>query len=511
MHGRTGRTRAAALLAAALTFSTPVFSGDPPPAAQLRAPYASAKSASEVLAPSMYGPSETLPIDLPTVIRLVNENSPLVGVARARFQEALARQDRAELLYLPNLAGGLTYYRLDGQTQNQRGDIFNVSRSTLFAGGGPQLRLDLADAFFQPLVARRLTDAAGLDAQATTLRAQYDAVSAYFDMVLATTQLLINADTLARAEQMLKYAKTADAVGQSKTKADVHRAQTEVHLRRQERLDLIGRAGAASARLGRLLLLNPTVDLVPADAVVPVVVVPGACTLEDLIAMARTNRPDLAAQRVLVAASAERVRQARLSPYIPKVTLDYSLGAFGGGRGDFIGQFDGRGVLGAQVYWEVQNLGFGNAAQVRERQAGQLASHYQLIDAESRAAAEVTEAAKLASARFGTLDDAQKAVKEAIEMYRILQESSFNMVGGPQARYDSLEPLLAIQALNTARTQYLTEVVEFNRAQFRLYTAIGHPPEAALKSQATVPIEVPLAPIASVLPDPKRPPIPPKQ
>ena len=59
----------------------------------------------------------------------------------------------------------------------------------------------------------------------------------------------------------------------------------------------------------------------------------------------------------------------------------------------------------------------------------------------------------------------------------------------------ALEPLLAIQALNQARSLYLNEVIEFNRSQFRLYTALGQPPLSALPALATTPLAVPVVPL----------------
>src|SRR5438132_8264852 len=56
-----------------------------------------------------YAMEETLPIDLPTVIRLVDGNSPAVGFAQARVREAQARLDRAELQWLPNFSLGTAY------------------------------------------------------------------------------------------------------------------------------------------------------------------------------------------------------------------------------------------------------------------------------------------------------------------------------------------------------------------------------------------------------------------
>jgi outer membrane protein TolC len=418
---------------------------------------------------------------------MVDANRPLSGFAQARVREALARQDRANVQWIPTLAYGLTYNRFDGQTQNQRGEVFGVSRSNLFAGGGLSLRVDTADAYFDRLVARRLTSAEQSSAFQTTLTAQLDAALAYVDLVEAHGRLAVNADTLTRAEAMLKYALSAKEAGISKTAADANRAATEVYTRRRERTDLLGRTGAASARLARLLLLPPTVELRPAETVVaPLVLVDTSCTLDDLLRAADAARPDLAAHAGLVAAAGERVRKARSGPLLPRVVLEQQVGGFGGGVNARLGNFEARNALGASVYWELNNLGLGDAALVRESRAAYDQAVFRLTEAQARASAEVVEAARTAAAQYDSLDAAEKAVAEAVEMYRKLQESSFNMPG-PRAQYDPLEPLIAIQQLNQARLQYLGAVVDFNRAQLRLHTALGCPVDRIAAAPPTAP------------------------
>jgi outer membrane protein TolC len=428
-----------------------------------------------------YAASETLPIDLPTVFRLVDANSPAVGVARARLREAEAQLDKAEVLWLPSIQAGSAYNRFDGQTQNQAGAVFGVSRANLFSGGGVALSVDTGDAYYQPLVARQVTRAAAFEERNAELAAQLDAVLAYLDLVQAHAQLAINADTLARAEQMLKYAQDAQASQLAKTAGDVNRARTEVFLRRQERADLQGRAGAAAARLGQLLLLDPAVVLVPAEpAVAPLELIDPAKTLDDLVAIAIANHPDLAANRALVAAAWDSVRRAKHAPFLPKVALVDQVGTFGGGLNADLSNFSARNALAVQIYWELQNLGFGTAATVRAERAAYDAAAYRVAETQARVTATVAEAARTAAAKAAGLDLARQAVAEATELYRKLQETSFNMVG-PRAQYDALEPLLAIQALNQARTQYLLAVIDYDRAQFRLFTALGHPAECAAR------------------------------
>jgi hypothetical protein len=109
-------------------------------------------------------------------------------------------------------------------------------------------------------------------------------------------------------------------------------------------------------------------------------------------------------------------------------------------------------------------------------------------------AAEVTAAAKLARKRHQTLTTAQTAVIEALETWRRLEAASRQLLEGGKL-VDTLEPFIAVQALNQARTQYLLEVIEYNRAQFKLFTAMGQPSADALPKATAEPLKVPALPI----------------
>lgn len=440
--------------------------------------------------PPIEPPVERFGIDLATTLRLADASNPVIHLARTRIAEASARLDQANLLLLPNVTAGITYIRHDGQIQNAIGNVFGTSRQSLFAGGGITARVDLADAYYQPLVARRLADAAAAGANAVRNNILLDAVSTYLDLLAIHAALAINADTTARAEQMLNRAEAADEAGLNRTKGDVPRARVELALRKQERIDLEGRAGAISARLARLLLLQPTIHLAPAEpGVVPLVLISASFTMEDLVHIGQTTRPELHVARSVYAAAQERLARERYGPLLPRVQLDYLVGDYGGGRNDDLQNFSSRGDLTASAYWEIQNFGLGNHARIREREAGLDASGWEIRDLEARVASEVVESARLSAARYASLKDAQQAVTQAVELYRRLDATSFGMIG-PRPQYDALEPLLAIQALNNARVQYLTAVIEFNRSQFRLLTALGQPALEAEPRPQALPVPV---------------------
>lgn len=417
-----------------------------------------------------------MPIDLPSVIRLVDANSPAVSIAQARIREAQARLARAEVQWLPNLTAGVAYNRFDGQTQNQGGAVFGVSRANLFAGGGPTLNLDLSEAIYRPLIERQLSSAEQLRARATCLASELEAVLAYIDLLQIYSLLEINADTIAKAESMLTAAENAKDAKLDRTAGDVNRAKTEVLFRRIERIELIGKTGVASSRLGRLLLLDPNLQLIPADiSVVQIDLIDSKTTLDELISTAVRNRPDLAALRNVIGAAWANVKKQEEGPRLPKLAVTNQTGAFGGGLNGDLGNFDSRNALSAQLYWEIKNLGFGNRAEMDERRAILSQARIQLVESQARACAEIVEVAQTAAAKQESLMLAEQAIEQATELYRINKEGTLNVVDAKNL-FDALRPLQAIQTLNQARQNYLNAILDYNRAQYRLYTLLGTNP-----------------------------------
>jgi outer membrane protein TolC len=250
-------------------------------------------------------------------------------------------------------------------------------------------------------------------------------------------------------------------------------------LRRIERQELEARAATASARLVRLLVFDPAVTLLPADeAAVPIDIFPTDAELDALVAAAIRNRPELAAALWQQEAAETRARQARYSPLIPRLQAEYLGGSFAGGKNSAMSSLEARGDFAGQVFWELRGLGFGNLADMRLRDAERDRAALVAVAARAQVASEVVDAFRAAAARRASLDEARTADKEAREMYRKLSATSFGMIG-PRGQFDALEPLLAVQALNQSRLQLLAATLDYNRAQMRLLTAIGQPPEAA--------------------------------
>jgi len=178
-----------------------------------------------------------------------------------------------------------------------------------------------------------------------------------------------------------------------------------------------------------------------------------------------------------IAVAQTRVRQERVRPWLPIVSVGYSGGLFGGGSNlaaTEFGPLKGRSDFDAFAVWNMQNLGFGNRAQVRRADAevGQAVAGFDLAvnqirrevaaaQAEARAAARQIETAKAA------LAVAEEGLK--LEMQRIADPA----LGRPIETLDSFRQLLE------ARQELIRAAIAFDVAQFRLFVAVGSDPASA--------------------------------
>jgi outer membrane protein TolC len=247
----------------------------------------------------------------------------------------------------------------------------------------------------------------------------------------------------------------------------------------------------ASADLIRTLSLDAAVVVEPIESPsLEIAIIPPDRPVDDLIVQALTNRPELAAQQALVQATLQRLHQEKLRPLIPSVLLRgaatnptgiLSSGVFGGGTDGRIGDFSARNTMDLELLWEFQNLGLGNRAIIKQRRAERDLSVLELFRTQDRIAAEVVQAHAQLESAVARLQEAKDGLKDASESatQNIEGMSQTKKAGGnvillvirPQ------EAVAAVQALAQAYVDYYGAVNDYNRAQFRLYRALGNPAE----------------------------------
>ena len=327
------------------------------------------------------------PIDLISALRLAGERDLDIAIAQQRIDQSLANLMKARVLWLPSLFLGPTYYRADGQVQTVTGQVVNVNRSSLFLGGTatlanafpapaagtgyPQLNsmgsvLRISDSIFEPLAARRVVDANRAGLRASTNDALLEVAEAYLDLQQVSGQLAIFREAAANAETLANITASYNKAGQG-LEADYRRALAEFKHQRKNIQDASGRLLVASTNLTRLLVLDARLVVAPVEPAETVLcLIPDDVDLNDLLVQALQNRPELAQSQQLVQAAIVRLKQARLRPFIPSVAATYGGGGLGGGPGLVLRQLLApRGDFIASVFWEAQNLGFGDFAIMR--------------------------------------------------------------------------------------------------------------------------------------------------
>lgn len=425
-------------------------------------------------------------VDLPTALHLSNARPLDVQLAAQRIRAAQAQLDQAKALWIPTIYLGVDYARHDGQLQDIAGRVFNVNRSSLMAGVGPSAVFSFGDAWFAPQAAEQVVRARQYERQTSVNDVTLSVATAYFDVQQARGEVAGALDSARRAEELL--VRTQELTSGLVPKIEVNRTRAELSRRRQAVESAYGRWESSSAELGRVLRLPAAAAAAPVEPPhLQIELVDLKRSIDELVVIGLTNRPELENRQALVAATLTRLKQEKLRPLTPSLLLrgngtnpagTLSTGAFGGGERDDMQNFGARNSLDVQILWELRNLGFGNAAAVREREAESRAAVLEMFAIQDRVAAEVVQAHSQAQRAFNRIRPAEEGLVDAIET------AHRNVEGMSQTRragdvlilvFRPQEVVASIQSLDLAYRDYFGAVGDYNRAQFRLYRALGCP------------------------------------
>ena len=166
--------------------------------------------------------------------------------------------------------------------------------------------------------------------------------------------------------------------------------------------------------------------------------------------------------------------------------MTYSGGGFGGGVGSSFGSFNTRGDAAVSLFWELSGLGLTDRGHIRIANAQRHTADIDVVRAQAQVSNDVVAAYKARVAAAEAMDDARQSVSEAIESLDLNLTNIRRGAGLPGATRP-IEVLQPIQALAQTRTDYLAAVLAYDRAQFRLYRAIGWPTQLGPNASQLVP------------------------
>jgi hypothetical protein len=209
-------------------------------------------------------------------------------------------------------------------------------------------------------------------------------------------------------------------------------------------------------------------------------------TLDEMMPIALTNRPELAAHQALVQAVVAQIRQEKARPFLPNILLNgfqtpnelLQAGIFGLGPNSSLNQWVGRDDFSVQPLWQLDAFGLGNLARIKEQRGNQSMAIIEFYKAQDMVAADVTRAQARVQSAAARVVQADRAMRSGIVTlngnFEGLRQTTrlgsvLVLVNRPQ------EAVFALQLLNVAFNEYFTTVAEYNRAQFELFHALGYP------------------------------------
>jgi outer membrane protein TolC len=427
-----------------------------------------------------------LPINLATALRLSDARPLIVAAAQASVWVAEAQLTRAKVLWVPQLNIGFDYTRHDGGGPDfNKGIMTAPSVNFFYGGGGLIMNVATTDIIFQPLVARQQLNAQQAGIQTAKNDAVFNTADAYFQVhqyrgmyTGALYAIERGHDLIERITQLSK-----DLV----PKVEVDRARNFVADLEQQATSAREAWRVHSADLTQVLRLDPRAVVVPLEHDhLQLTLIDPARTLDDLMPVALINRPELAAQQAMVQASLAALRREKVRPLTPTILTNgfqtpgeyIQGGIFGLGPNNTMNQWAGRDDISLQPLWQLEALGIGNLARIKEQRGMQSMAIIEFFKAQDGIAAEVTRSLARLQSATARISQADRALRTAIITFNgnyegLKQTTRFGnvlvLVNRPQ------EVVFALQLLKLALDDYFTTVAEYNRAQFEVFHALGYP------------------------------------
>jgi outer membrane protein TolC len=446
-----------------------------------------------------------LPINLAVALRLADARPLIVAYAQAGAWIAEAQFQKAKVLWVPTFMMNANYFRHSGMMDFNRG--VNIPPGTNILGqpdpasfGRPLDQnfnwfitgvslfqvIAVTDAIFQPLAARQNLNAKRWDIQTAKNDVLQETARSYFNVHRFRGRYAGGIYCVEQGRRLLE--KINNLKEELIPRVEVDRARNLLAFLEEAAVADRENWRVVSADLTQILRLDPRAVVQPMEPDhMQITLIDPSRSLDDLIPIGLTNRPELAAQQAQIQAAAVRIRQEKMRPLLPSILLTgfqtpggmpMQAGAVGTGSGLKMNNWSFRDDVSVQLVWQLQELGFGNAALVKKRRGEQSKAYAELYQIQDTVAAEITQAQANVQSAGARVVQAERALQTGLVTFRA------NLEGlGQTVRFENVlhivyrpqESVYALKLLKLAFDEYFETVAEYNQAQFELFHALGYP------------------------------------
>lgn len=410
------------------------------------------------------------PIDLPATLRLAGAQNLEIQIALERLKEAEADRLSAVERFFPWIAPGIGYHRRDGVAQAvPSGTISDAHFQSYSPGASITAQVDLGDAIYKSLATKQLVKASDQALETQRQEAISKAAKAYFDLAKARGLVEVAKAALVTSQEYEQQLHEAVGAGIA-FKGDELRIQTQTKQFQIDARQALEQQRVAAVELSRILHLDSRVELVPQDTgQTRLTLFPPNSPLDPLVNQALRSRPELKETEALVAASQENKKGAVYGPVIPSLNAQAFGGGLGGGPDGGPGNFGPEGDYFVGLSWRIGPGGLFDAGRIRSSKARLRAVQLGSVKLKDDIVAQVVSGLTRLQSLSDQIMLSEGKLAAATGTLRFTHERKQYGVGVV------LEDLQAQQELDRARSDYVSLVAEYNKAQYSLSRAVGSP------------------------------------
>jgi outer membrane protein TolC len=363
------------------------------------------------------------------------------------------------------------YHRRDGVAQAvPAGTISDAHFQSYNPGGALTAQMDLGDAIYKSLAAKQLVKASDQALEAQRQDSTLSAAQGYFELAKAGALVDVNREALKTSSEYQQQLHAAVSSGIA-FRGDELRVQTQTERYEITMRQALERQRVAAAELALILHLDSTVELVPRDTLLaPITLFETNAAMHTLVEQALRTRPELKQNQALVSAARAARNGAVYGPLIPSVGAQAFGGGLGGGPDGGPNNFGAEGDYLVGLSWRIGPGGLFDAGRVNAGKARLAAAQVSVTKLQDTITSQVVVSLARVQSLWAQIGLAQRNLATATETLRLTRERKQFGVG------IVLEDIQAQQDLTQARSEYLTALAEYNKAQYALNKAVGGQP-----------------------------------
>jgi outer membrane protein TolC len=412
--------------------------------------------------------NSTYPIDLATTLRLVGARNLDIRIARERLHEAQANRQSAVEQFFPWIAPGVGYHRRDGLAQAvPSGIISDANYQSYSPGAMLAAQVAFGDAIYNSLAAKQLVKASDHALETQRQDAILSAAQGYFDLTKSRALVDVVRQAIQISADYQRELHDAVAAGIA-FKGDELRVQSQTEHYEIVLQQALQQERVAGVDLAQLLHLDSRVILAPLDSgLTPLTLFPTNASADALVQQAMNSRPELKQSQALLEASRAAKNGAVYGPLVPSLGAQVFGGGLGGGPEGGPSNFGAEGDFTVGLSWRIGPGGLFDSGRVNATKARLAAA--QLADSKLKdlIISQVVASLVRVNSSAAQIQLAERNLATAAETLRLTEQRKQFGVG------IVLEDLQAQQALTQARSDFVTALADYNKAQYGLNRASG--------------------------------------